>query len=98
MPPNPARSGVADSIWGPWTALGNPCRGTEKDIATTFESQSTFVLPVPGRPGEFVYLGDRWRPDNALDGRYIWLPIEFEEDRPVIHWRDQWNLTVFSKQ
>ena len=24
--PNPARSAVADSIWGPWKELGNPCR------------------------------------------------------------------------
>ena len=27
--PNAARSAVADSIWGPWTELGNPCVGRE---------------------------------------------------------------------
>ena len=25
--PNAARSAVADNIFGPWTELGNPCRG-----------------------------------------------------------------------
>ena len=23
-------------------------------------------------------MGDRWTPQNAIDGRYIWLPIHFE--------------------
>jgi len=28
--PNAARSAVADSIWGPWIELGNPCVGNEQ--------------------------------------------------------------------
>jgi hypothetical protein len=91
--PNPGRSAVADSIFGPWTRLGNPCRGTPEQIATTFESQSTHVLPAPGKPGAFIYLGDRWRPKDAIDGRYIWLPIEWEEGKPILRWRDSWRLT-----
>ncbi len=27
--PNLARSAMSDSIWGPWTELGNPCRGQD---------------------------------------------------------------------
>ena len=44
--PNAARLAVADHLFGPWTELGNPCRGSEEQRATTFESQSTFILPV----------------------------------------------------
>jgi len=95
--PNAGRSAMADSIWGPWTALGNPCRGTPSENATTFESQSTYVLPVPGRPGEFIYMGDRWRPKNAIDGRYIWLPVEWENSRPVLRWHTEWDLSVFTR-
>jgi beta-xylosidase len=95
--PNPGRSAMADSIWGPWTALGNPCRGTERENAITFESQSSYVLPVPGRPGEFIYMGDRWRPKNAIDGRYVWLPVEWENDRPVLRWHAEWDLSVFAR-
>lgn len=93
--PNPARSYSADSLWGPWTDLGNPCRGTKRENAITFESQSTFVLPLADRPGKFIYLGDRWRPDNAIDGRYVWLPIEWENGKPVLRWHDAWEPSRF---
>ncbi|KQM68159.1 beta-glucanase [Sphingomonas sp. Leaf17] len=92
--PNPARSFVADRIEGPWEPLGNPVRGTAQQVATTFGAQSTFVLPLSSRGGRerFVFMADIWRPDNAIDGRYVWLPIEWEGDRPVLRWRDCWSL------
>ncbi len=90
--PNPARSAVAAHPMGPWTELGNPCRGTEEEVKTTFQSQSTFVLPVHGKADTYIYMGDRWTPENAIDGRYIWLPIEFEDDKPVIRWMDEWAI------
>jgi len=87
---NPGRSAVADSIFGPWTRLGNPSRGTPAQNAITFESQATHVLPVPGKPDAFIYMGDRWRPQEAVFGYYIWLPIEWEDGKPVIKWHDEW--------
>lgn len=94
--PNPAHSAVAPSIWGPWTQMGNPC--VDEGSETTYRSQSTFILPAPGRPGEFIYMGDRWTPDNAIDGRYIWLPLEWTEDgRFILRWRDSWDLSIFDK-
>ena len=45
--PNAARSASAPSIWGPWTELGNPCEGEGSQL--TFNSQSTFILPVAGK-------------------------------------------------
>jgi beta-xylosidase len=88
--PNAARSFVSNSIWGPWISLGNPAQGNNAE--RTFESQSTFILPVHGNKDQFIFMADRWVPDNAIDGRYIWLPLIFEEDKPVIKWFDQWNL------
>lgn len=93
--PNAARLAVADSIWGPWTELGNPCAGSEQQKKNTFESQSTYVLPVAGKPGAFIFMADRWRPANAIDGRYIWLPIQFKNGQPVIEWQERWDLSVF---
>lgn len=90
--PNPARSAVANHPLGPWIELGNPCRGTKEEINTTFHSQSTYILPVQGKKDAFIYMGDRWIPENAIDGRYIWLPIEFEEDKPIVRWKDEWSL------
>lgn len=96
--PNAARLAVADSLLGPWTTLGNPCVGTDHQRATTFESQSTFVLPVQGKPEAFIFLADRWRPDNASDGRYVWLPVRFAPDgRPFLEWMDTWDLSFFDQ-
>ncbi|MDR0394213.1 MAG: glycoside hydrolase family 43 protein [Tannerella sp.] len=87
--PNAGRSAVASSIWGPWVELKNPFVGKEADLS--FRSQSTYVLPVPGTADRFIYMGDRWTPKNAIDGRYIWLPIHFEGDQPIIRWLDEWR-------
>ncbi len=89
--PNPAHSAVADSIWGPWTELGNPCIG--KDAEKTYYAQSTFVFPVSGQKDVYVFLADRWNKDNLPDSRYAWLPLQFSRDgRLIIKWLDQWNL------
>ncbi len=88
--PNAARSAVAKNILGPWTELGNPCFGA--DSLTTFNSQSTCIFPVQGEKDRFIYIGDRWTPDNAIDGRYIWLPVELKGERFEIRWHDKWKL------
>ena len=95
--PNPARLLAADCIFGNWEELGNPCLGTGAQITNTFESQSTFILPVHGKPNAFIFMADRWRPKNAIDGRYVWLPVEFHHGVPMIGWHDEWNLSFFDK-
>ncbi|MDR2809800.1 MAG: glycoside hydrolase family 43 protein [Tannerellaceae bacterium] len=87
--PNAGRSAVASSIWGPWEELENPFRGEEAELS--FRSQSTYVLPLPGAPGRFMYMGDRWTPNDAIDGRYIWLPLRMEGKQPVIEWNNRTN-------
>lgn len=89
--PNAARSATSENIWGPWTELGNPCIGV--DSLTTFNSQSTCIFPIQGNKDKFIYMGDRWNPDNAIDGRYIWLPVEMKEDHFEINWIDKWRVS-----
>ncbi len=94
--PNAARLAAADSIWGPWTELGNPCVGSEERIANTFESQSTYILPVSGNPDAYIFMADRWRPKNAIDGRYVWLPLQFRANGvPYLQWMNRWDLSFF---
>jgi len=95
--PNAARVSVAENIFGPWEELGNPCFGTNEQTATTFNAQSTFVLPVQGKPDAYIFMADRWNPANAIDGRYVWLPIEFKHGVPVISWHGWWDLSFFDK-
>lgn len=99
--PNAARMAVAEGITGPWTPLGNPCKGVNPATGLgpekTFGGQSTYVFQVPGCEDAFIAMFDEWRPQNAIDGRYYWLPIRFEGDRPVIEWQSNWDLSVFKR-
>lgn len=94
--PNPARWFKSPSIWGPWTYMGNPCEGDKANI--TFGGQSTYVLPVPDKKGQFIFMADKWAPNNAIDGRYLWLPIDFNQDKISIKWHETWDLNYFNKQ
>ena len=91
--PNEARMFSAPSIWGPWTQHPNPCRGPKAE--KTFNGQSTFVLTVDEPSpltSKYIFMADIWRPNHPIDARYIWLPIEFEDGKPVVRWRDEWTL------
>ncbi|RYG43737.1 hypothetical protein EON79_16390, partial [bacterium] len=92
--PNPAEVAVADRLFGPWKTLGNPCVG--EGAKTTFQSQSTCVLPVPGKPGAFVYMGDRWNPKDLANSTYVWLPMTVEGEKVQIHYRDGWDFSTFA--
>jgi hypothetical protein len=92
--PNPAFAAVAGNLRGPWKPLGNPCRGEGANL--TFGAQSTFILPVAGHPGAFIFMADRWRPRNAIDGRYVWLPVYLSADGFTIGWHSVWNLSYFN--
>jgi len=87
--PNPAMLASADSILGNWTELYNPCKGPKSD--STFLAQSTFVLPVEGKPDHFIFMADRWNKTNLEDSRYVWLPLVFKNDSAIIELKDKWS-------
>jgi hypothetical protein len=78
--PNPARIAVADSMMGRWIQEGNPCVG--KDSATTFSSQSSYVMPLSG--GSFLFMADRWNKTDLEHSGYLWLPFKVEDGRVEI--------------
>ena len=94
--PNTARLFRAKNIFGPWEFVGNPCRGVNPfnklGPEKTWGAQSTFILPIHNRPGQFIAMFDIWTPKNPIDARYVWLPVSFEKDSLTIHWKDQWKL------
>lgn len=92
--PNAARLLTSGSVMGEWEYVKNPCTG--EGAGLTFQSQSTFILPVQGKKDAFIFMGDRWNPDNAIDGRYVWLPVQFDEaGLPYLKWLDEWDLGFF---
>jgi hypothetical protein len=72
--PNPADCAVADSMLGEWRQQGNPCKGP--DAATTFHSQSTYVLPLQPEQGKFLFMADRWNKTDLEHSGYCWLPLQ----------------------
>ncbi len=93
--PNAARLHTADHIMGSWTEHPNPCVGEGAKL--TFSSQSTFIFPVAGKKDQFIFMADRWTPRTPIDGRYIWLPIHFENGLPVLRWYEKWNLNTLER-
>ncbi|MBP1637213.1 MAG: Xylan 1,3-beta-xylosidase [Bacteroidetes bacterium] len=87
--PNSAKYAMADSMLGKWTLLDNPCKG--KDADSTFYAQSTFVLPIDGKPNQYIALFDKWDKKDLINSSYIWLPIIFEGEKPVIEWNNVWK-------
>lgn len=84
--PNQAQYAVADTPLGPWTTKGDPCIGDTS--GTTFDTQSTCVIPVDAEKGKYIYMGDRWyysgvNGGELSDSRYVWLPVEFGTDKRI---------------
>ena len=71
--PNAASYAVADHIQGEWKTMGNPCIGPGAE--TTFDAQSTYVLPLQGKNGSYLFMSDRWNKTDLPDSRYCWLPL-----------------------
>lgn len=95
--PNQAEIARADSPFGPWEILGNPCQGEGAEI--TFSAQSTFVLPVNGKADAFIFMADIWKKERLADSRYVWLPIQIQPDASmVIRWMDEWDLSFFDRK
>lgn len=90
--PNRAEVAVADSIWGPWKTLGNPWQGPEERTRVSFDSQGTFALQMPGNPDKVLFMADRWHPGRIRTSPYIWVPVEWDGQKPILRWRDEWDL------
>jgi hypothetical protein len=132
--PNPSEVAIAEDWHGPYSVLGNPHPGDRS--GTSFRSQISDVLKVPGKQDLYIAIADRWLPNfpqrrfmsnlmaglfdllfrltpadvsklplkeqpaeesnipnsNTAFANYVWLPIRFEGDLPVIDWKDEWRL------
>jgi hypothetical protein len=91
--PNNVVAFRAPSLNGPWS---QPT--TISPLATrTFNSQSGFSLRINGtKKTTYLYLGDQWDSISLWESRYIWLPLEIDEDKKTITavWHDVYDLDV----
>ncbi|MZQ83846.1 family 43 glycosylhydrolase [Paenibacillus sp. 5J-6] len=99
--PNRANYHVStNGMFGPWEDKGDPFVDDWK--GTTHESQSTHVLPYRDGngdlvPNKFIFMADRWYPSDLKDSRYVWLPIELNNENRTIaaRWSYEWDFSVF---
>jgi len=72
--------------WSSWTDFAAP--GTN-----TYNSQTTFVLPIVGSQGTtFMYMGDRWTPSSLGTSPYIWLPLQVSGANIATTWHNSWTI------
>lgn len=91
--PNPNLYATAKSLNGPWSEF--------KDIAppekNTYESQSTMILKVVGtKQTTVIFMGDRWRPRQLWDSRYIWMPLEIGDGHLALPAPAPWTLNIMT--
>jgi len=81
----------ATSLAGPWSAWK-----TFAPVGTnTFNSQTSYILPVTGRHGTtYLYIGDRWYPSHLYDSAPIWLPITIGNGTASLPWQPAWSLDI----
>ena len=73
--PNQAKYAYSKSIVGQWSPLKNI------GDSTTYNSQSTYILPIEREKGtDYLYVGDRWDGKMYFNSKYIFLPLNFEND------------------
>lgn len=85
---------IADRWIGPQTSA-DFLSGKQSELV---QSAFSKYFEEPRRPftsDEKVAFGDGWFRVNTSLARYVWLPIKFDGDRPVIEWRDEWSLDEF---
>ncbi|GAB3981518.1 hypothetical protein GCM10029978_082670 [Actinoallomurus acanthiterrae] len=82
---------TATSPSGPWSDWKPFAPAGSK----TFNSQTSFVLPVKGRHGTtYVFMGDRWYASHLHDSAPIWLPMSIGGGKASLNWQSSWSLDV----
>lgn len=85
---------TATDLAGPWSEA-RPLVTPGSD--NSWDSQCDFVFPIQGTEGTvYVYVGDRWLRDEPAgrNGSYVWLPMEFDGDRPTLRYLQDWEINL----
>lgn len=82
---------TSNSLKGPWQSQGL----IAPEGTLTWNSQSTFVLPVQGTKGTtYMFMGDRWSfPKQASSATYVWQPLTISgTSLSIPEYNDAWLI------
>lgn len=71
---------------------------TRGDTSRTVQSAISKATASPREaltPAEIDAIKTVMSPTNTSRSRYVWLPISFKDNRPVIEWRSEWAIEEF---
>lgn len=86
--PNQGKYAWSSKISGPWSEL------KEIGNSTTYNTQSTYILPYLTQKGEerILYIGDRWNGQKYFDSRYVFLPMQVKNDSTLeLKWEENFD-------
>ncbi len=87
--PNQAKYFRAESLFGDWEDMGDPCVDDKEQ--TTFNSQTTAIFRVEGTD-KYIHMAERHNTESFLHCSYIWLPIDFKPDHTLeLNYREEWE-------
>jgi Cellulose binding domain/Ricin-type beta-trefoil lectin domain/Glycosyl hydrolases family 43 len=83
---------TATSLSGPWSSFTNVAPAGTR----TYDSQTSFLLPVTGAAGtSYVYIGDRWNSNNLNASLPVWLPIALSgTGTAALSWYPSWGINT----
>ena len=89
--PNANKYATAERLTGPWSDFSD----FAPPFTQTYLSQSTNLVKVVGsQHTAVIYLGDRWRPEEHWDGRYLWMPLRIGERKLWLPEPRPWSINV----
>ncbi|CAG8948718.1 hypothetical protein HYFRA_00001839 [Hymenoscyphus fraxineus] len=91
--PNNVIAFRADKLSGPWSQpwIVAPLN------TRGFNSQSGFTLTIKGtKVTTYLYIGDQWDSNSLWESRYIWLPMNIDDEKKNLHieWHDIYDLDL----
>ena len=83
---------TATDLAGPWSppkVLSTP--GSNN----SWDTQCDFVFPIQGTQGTmYMFAGDRWIKSALRQGDYLWAPLEFDGDTPILNYNQDWDINL----
>ncbi|WP_182876720.1 lectin [Microbispora sp. H10670] len=81
---------TATSLSGPWSGFTTFAPNGSR----TFDSQTSSVVPVTGSSGTtYVYVGDRWNPNDLNSSTPVWLPLSISGSTASMSaFYDSWTI------
>ncbi|MFE5409458.1 family 43 glycosylhydrolase [Microbacterium sp. NPDC056569] len=82
---NDNKYATAADLRGPWSGW----QEFAPPGSRTFESQVSAVVALDG--DRFLYIGDRWLPDDLANSAAVWLPLRLSAGSAVLEWTESWR-------